>query len=411
MVQALVIVSLTVLSGCFSTISSSCTDSLLLTTVVAIERCDIDTSGHWWAIVQPFTQAKALVVDGKSYGVWDTLQPPAFAYDGSTWIAPAVRSGQVAVITPDGPEHRLYRILGYSFPTESAVPWFIEEDGANTRITNGERLYTSGYAISDFCIHPSGMVVAWVERRDGVDVLLRNGLEVARSSLIHLYAVWANADCLYTVTNGIQTTLHLGATEIAGGIRQMAALRVNPSRTIAAWQASNGSGVYHSYLYTDDYVHPWEGPPVVAPDLGLALSPFDALIAYRGTVQGSKVVGYNAATYPQGLEASAPVFSHNGAVMAYCSKDNADYVVINGKRILVNASVPTTDTIAVSSTGETVAWCSSTTLVVLNLEFTRLTMGKMCDSMGRAVFDRRTGTFKALGIMGGRLYMLSCTGT
>lgn len=385
-----------------------CQDSLLLPSNVSLVSYGIDTTGHWWAITQPFVNLQQLIIDGHNHGTWDSVSAPHFGYDGSTWAAIGKRSGHWFVITENGIIPSDNAIIQVFIPSQSTTLWWCEQVGETYRITDGSRSYITSRRPQQLSADPQGIIIAWLEERNGTSYIVRNGTEIARSTELSLIGVWADGRCLYNVRQGLLYDVMLGQDVLSPSLRNIYSVRINSIASVAAWQATDGIGQVHTYLFTDEYEHPWEGPIVSAPDQQLALSPFDPLVAYRSMWQGSRIVGYNAAFYPGGLSTSPPVFSHDGAIMAYASKDNGDYIVINGKRIQVKAGVPVTDSMAVSPTGNSVAWCSPTTLVVVDVEFNKLTTGKMCDTMGKAVYDRFHQQYRALGVMSGRLYLLTC---
>jgi hypothetical protein len=214
---------------------------------------------------------------------------------------------------------------------------------------------------------------------------------------------------LYAIRYGPTYSIKLGQEELASQVRGISSFTLNPFGNIAAWQATDAQGQVRTYMYTDEYLYPWEGPIIGKADDKMALNPFFALVAYRASLPGGgNAVGYNAAMYIHGVTAGPPTFSHDGAVMAYTSMDNGNFVVVNGKRFIVKAGVPINDLMAIAHSGNTVAWRSVTTLVVVDVELNTLQMGRMCDVMGRAIFNRSTNTFMALGEVTGRLFLLSC---
>ncbi len=152
---------------------------------------------------------------------------------------------------------------------------------------------------------------------------------------------------------------------------------------------------------------PWTSLPLQSAR-SLSLSPFDPLVAALTNRNGSQVVSYNSAEYPAGRNTGPLSFSHDGAIMVYGGADGDNFVTLNGKRhvlkVAVNLSVP----INVSTDGSAVGWASATTLAYVNLDLDILRLGKMCDQMGPVIFDRRTKTFKGLGFVSGRLFLLEC---
>jgi hypothetical protein len=65
------------------------------------------------------------------------------------------------------------------------------------------------------------------------------------------------------------------------------------------------------------------------------------------------------------------------------------------------------DQLASNPDGSVVAWSSRTTLIRVVPDLNITTMGAMCDSMSRTIYDRRNDRFAALGRIGDRLLLLT----
>ncbi|GMV52239.1 MAG: hypothetical protein D8M52_03165 [Chlorobi bacterium] len=410
MVQKKLIVSLYTFLFTFMgyTATAQCSDVLLLDNSHEILRFDIDTTGHWWAITRLTKDKQSLIIDGQDIGAFDSVQPPIFSVDGESWATVGTVMNQSYIVVPSGSRVTQHHVEFVTFPPLSADPWWIENDGTLRRITNGMRSYGSSYPVRNLHFDPQGLVVAWIEERGDLSVLVSNGSEVTRGNAITLHGVWSSGECIYSEQTNDVTSMMLGTEELTPNMKRLSTVRLNKQCDVVAWQGADAVGQIRTYVYAADYLNPWESPPLEEFDYRFSLSPFDPLVAYRTVYQGSRVVGYNAAFYPQGSSAGPTVFSHDGSQMVYASKDNGEYIVINGRRHAVNAAVPITTEIAVNSSGTAVAWPSSTTLVVVYPERNVVQMGKMCDTVGSVIYNRTTTSFEALGVYGGRLFKLSC---
>ncbi len=94
--------------------------------------------------------------------------------------------------------------------------------------------------------------------------------------------------------------------------------------------------------------------------------------------------------------------------MVYAGVDGDHFVTINGKRSWLKGAVNLGVPVQISTDGSAVGWASATTLAYVNLDLNILRMGRMCDTMGPVIYDRRTKTFKGLGFVSGRLFLLEC---
>ncbi|MBI2793536.1 MAG: hypothetical protein HYX66_02665 [Ignavibacteria bacterium] len=387
---------------------ATCTDTLLIENPVAIESYGIDTTGHWWAILRPFDKWKLLVVDGVPYGPYEQISQPVFANVGTDWVSIVSTDVRWWLVGPRRLLQTSSTIEFVRFATLTEELWWVESNGQDTRITNGERSYATGYPVKDLWVDPQGIVVWWTEKQMNQVCLIRNGALRGCSDDVILGGVWQDGRVLCALKSGDKWSVVLGDETLSTNLSKVRAIKTNVYGQVATWSAMDLAGTVKVWMYTDDFQNPWESRALQYADSAIALHPSEPLVAFRATIQGNTVVCYNSAEYPQGTRSSNPAFSHDGMQMVYSSYQDDNYIVVNGKRKLVNAGVPMLAPPLIDSKGTHAAWPSATTLVVYDLEYDILTMGKMCDVVSDAVYDWREKTFKALGMVSQRLYLLKC---
>ena len=369
----------------------------------------IDTTGHWWTVLKPFEDRYAVIVDSKELGPYQQVAEPVFSQDGTEWAVLGLNNLRWQITTSRETITREAVIKAVYFPPNLSEVWWVETVAPQWTLTNGTRSFGSTYPIDQVKFHPSGIVAAWVEQLPDVQALRRNGSEVTRADQISLGGVWQTGECVYAARFGNLWTVYLGEKELASNLTSVSALRVNREGTTVSWASVRGGAPSRVNLYNDEYREPWESPPVDGMPTNVVMSPTEKLVAYHGVINGIRKVGFNGATFPQGASAGKPVFSHDGATMAYTSRDDDNYVYVNGKRTRVDTQVPLSTTLVISPSGETCCWASSTSIVVVDLEYGGLQLGKMCDEVSEPIYDVDARQFKALGIVAGRLYMLTCS--
>ncbi|MCX6139836.1 MAG: hypothetical protein NTX15_03245 [Candidatus Kapabacteria bacterium] len=388
--------------------SQDCKDRVLLDATQRVFNVGLDSSGRWWALSHPFENLVGLTIDGVPYGPYEVVLPPKISFDGSMFVAGVRMLGQWSVLTEDDTISLNGDVLQETyFPSMSATPWWLQSNGNDRRLSTYDRSYRCVNEPRMVSLDPQGLVVAWVERRGNVAVLFVSGKEQVTADDITLGGVWADGLPLFAVRFGMAWSVYHGQDEIASSLASLTELRINPSATVCSWTASDGTGGVRIYVYTTEMNAPWTSMPLQAA-AGLIISPFDALSAARVTRNGNTSVIFGGAEFPAGLQSGPFVFSHTGEFMAFAGLEDRYFVTVNGKRQWIRSAINLDTPLSVNSDGSAVAWASATTIAYVKLEPNVLRLGKMCDTMGPVIYDRRSKTFKGLGFVSGRLFLLEC---
>lgn len=388
--------------------SQDCKDRVLLDATMRVFNVGLDSSGRWWALTHPFDDLVGLYVDGVSYGPFEVVLPPKIAFDGSLFVSGVRMLGQWSVLTEDDTISLNGDVLKETFlPSMSATPWWLHSNGPDIKLSTYERSYRCVNEPRMVSLDPQGLVIAWVEKRGSVEVLLVNGKDHVTADNVSLGGVWSDGLPLYAVRFGPTWSVYHGQNEIASSLASINELRINPASTTCSWIASDGTGTARIYLYTLDMNAPWTSLPLQSAS-ALTISPFDPLSAAQTVRSGNRAVIYGGAEYPAGRQTGQLGFSHTGEFMVYAGLDGDYFVTVNGKRHWIKSSVNLNAPLNINTEGSAVAWSSATTLAYVNLDLNILRLGKMCDTMGPVIYDRRSKTFKGLGLVSGRLFLLEC---
>ncbi|NQW29420.1 MAG: hypothetical protein HQ472_02770 [Ignavibacteria bacterium] len=386
--------------------SQSFKDELLPIIAPVFKSVGIDSTGHWWAIIKPFETGINIMVDGDLYGPYDAIDPPIFSVDGTSWAFAAERNRQYRIVTESDSIVSQSAIQNLAYKFRSNQLFWQEQNGSDKRIVSRSKTYFIQTEVLAKHTDLTGGVVCWTEAAQRGTILYSNGSIVGSADSIQLVGVWYNGEPLYARLNGTRWSVLIGSREIYNGLNSVREFQMNTSADVCAWISDLGNVGTKAFMYKDDFAEPWEGP-VLNSVSKLVLSPTDGLVAYMGLFGSQLSVYFNSAAYPAGRETGYPFFTNNGEFMVYSGFDGDQFVAINGKKIRIKSSAPKSRGFAVTPNGEVACWSSQSTIVLADLEFNFIQMGKMCDDVTDAVYHRPSNTFMALGKVSNRLYLLT----
>lgn len=404
----LICICVLALFSCATIVAQNCEEKLLLKGDEHVVAHGVDSTGHWWAITQPFTQFSSLYVDGTAYGPFSEVQQPVFSADGTAWTAIARVNNVGTIVTASGlTSIPSAEVVTAFYASAAPVCWVVVRRDSTVTVSNGAQSYSVIGATGAFATDPFGQTLYYVGQRGASQCLVRNGVDGITAESVQLGGVWNDGRPVVAVRNGQLVSLMLGSTELLAHARTIQNIHVNRTGTVLAFECERSPGVWQAYCYSDDMNEPWFGPSCDMIN-DLTLHPTDAIVAYYGVRGVTRSVYYNAAEYPAGLETSNIIFSGDGAVMAYLSRDGDDYICLNGKRYRMSSKVSIGARLAIHPTLPLIAYATSASIVMWDVEQSAFKLGKMCDAVSDAVYDRRANAFRSTARQGERLYLLTC---
>jgi len=387
--------------------SQDCTDMLVHNGTEVVEAFDIDTTGHWWAIVRPYESMVVLIVDGDRYGPYNRVARPTFSPDGSSWVTHTELNGELKILSPQYIQlPQCNGVLAILYPQNSTQPWFRILVAEQIVHTNGIVQFSAINPTGQWATDPSGSVLYHVATRGSLQALVRNDREIATADEILLGGVWVDGRPVFAARNGEVWTLFLGVEEVRTNLRNVRSLSVNITATVLGGVVSTPLGE-QAIMYSEEYTEPWLGPLVDGISF-YALSPFAFLCVWEGSARGVKSVYYNTAPYPAGRSRGPIVFSHDGSVMGFIGSDDDDFVTIDGRRTMMNRRLSKDVVPALHPSGESIAYSTGSSLAVWNISDKSFRLGRICDRVGKTIYNWRRGVFTTIGTFGERLFILEC---
>lgn len=388
--------------------AQDCSDVMILAAHERVLTAGIDSTGHWFAVTQPFESMVGLIIDGLPMGPYESVVAPRFSHDGTTFVAGVKTLGQWNILTSTDTISLAGDVLyNVTLPALSITPWWHHANGDDHRISTRGRSYRCARLPQMLSLDPSGMVAAWIESTGSLDIVMRNGNEIARGDQILIGGVWADGSVVYATRFGQRWSVFVGDQEIAQSLMNVGDLQTNIAGTSCGFHATDATGLAKMYLYTAEMREPWMSQPYENLS-GLVLAPWEPLAAAVVTRNGNRSVSFNGTEYPAGQQTGPLRFTADGAYLMYAGFDGEHFVTLNGKQHRVRGAVNLRVPLSLDATGTTAAWASSTTLAKTNLDVNVLRLGKMCDSMLGVVYNRARNVFQGLGFMGRHLFLLEC---
>ncbi len=389
-------------------VAQECRDQMLLAAHERVMTAGLDTTGHWYAITQPFENMVGLIIDGFPHGPYESALPPRYTHDGRSFAAGVKTLGQWSILTSSDTIKLLGDVLfDVRYPALADQPWWHHANGDDHRVSTRGRSFRCSSIPQMLSLDPTGAVAAWIETAGSGDLLMRNGREIARGEQVLIAGIWADGSVVYAIRFGTRWSVFVGEQEIAQSLMNVGELQTNVAGTSCAFHATDATGLSKMYLYTADMREPWTSQPYENLS-GMVLAPWEPLVAAVVTRNGNRSVSFNGTEYPAGQQTGPLRFTPDGKYLMYAGFDGEYFITLNGKQHRVKGAVNLRVPLQLDQTGTSAAWASSTTLAKANLEYQVLRLGKMCDSMLTVVYNRSKNVFQGLGYMGRHLFLLEC---
>lgn len=391
----------------YSANAELCQDFQLLDGSEPIVEFGMDTTQHWWAITSPFANTYRLVLDDEQTDVYQDITKPIFAPDGLKWACFGLTQTGWELITNDtiielnasSPGEIAYSpqncILVYSYFVSSLEYIVI----GNKKIEAMHR--NPGIIVSD-----NGKFVITGSRGTRKTLLL-NGNETTTFDNILYIGFMHDGSFMYAAQVGTNWGIYRDNRLIMDNFLNVSNPCINKTGTIAAVIVQFATG-YAAVTFNDEYTEPQIGK--IYDQAGfLKLHPSEALIAYRAVSGITNYIIFNSAEYIGGKECGEPFFTYDGEEMYFIGKEFDSFVSINGLRYELLMDMHVATPIAVKPRSNTIAYTSSSSLMLKYLGEKRIHSGMMTDKTSIPRFNRFKNRYEALGFINNRLYLLTCS--
>jgi hypothetical protein len=373
---------------------------------------DNDTTGHWWAITKPFSNRYKIIIDNYESSVFEDISYPVFSPDGEKWAFFAYTGSSIHLINHNGfsisdssIDATDFGEIIYSPNGEHLAYTYFQ--GINEILQLPFRKLTITNRVGSLFIDNSGYKYALLGKRLGRFVVNIDGNESTTYDSIVPIGFWSNGDFIYESFNGNNWEVYKGKKQIGTAYSRIIDAKINYLGSILALlvRLNTGRGMSiviadgYDIMYGKSYDNIW----------GLALHPTELLYGYGALDYNKYYVVQNSTEYFATDEIANPFYTYNGDELIFFGMGDFDpYINVNGKKTNIKITLYTNDVIAKKPTSNTIALTTNVSLLIYDYEKMEYYTGFMCDDMGKAIYNRRTEKYEALGTINNRLYLLTC---
>lgn len=389
--------------------SDLCEDFLLWDGSEPIKAYGMDSTFNWWAITEPFNDRYRLVVNGIESETYLDLTTPVFSPGGNRWATFVNYNGLWDLMTED----TIYR-LNASKPGEVTFSTLNEKiaysyfEGDLEQVVIGENKYDVFNRTGRLIISPWGNSIAFAAERGSYKVVNINGRESDQYDDIIPAGFWHDGKFVYAVQNGFNWEIMKGEEPMSDDYKSVNELIINYNGTVMGASIVGFDERARAILFSDEYYEPLIGRSYDAVS-DVALHPHLPLIAYNAEEAGNfYVVFSNTEYFASRFTRGIPMFTHDGSEMYFFGCNIDCFININGKRYDIPTVIDVQSTYVVEPGTKTVAFTTTSSLVVRFLETNMLHSGMMVDACGPPRYNWRDDRYEAIGRISERLYLLTC---
>lgn len=369
----------------------------------------IDTTGHWWALTEPFAGNYRLYVDGKAGDEYKEIKNLTFSPDGTKWAYFARDNVQWFIVENNEKRVLPGNLAGemlYSNNSQQLIFSYFNGEEETVSYGGGKtmRLYQrAGNIYTDY----SGYRIAFSGNRGNKKVMNINGWETPQYDKIIPIGFWYDGKFLYAASNGGLWEVYKNDESLTEMFTDISEVAINRFNDVAAIVGRRSSGKSVALLFSDKYYEPLIGKPYDQV-YNLILHPEAPLIAYNATLFGQNMVIYSSTEFYSGQETSKPYFTPSGGDLYFMGCNIDCFVNVNGREYDIGTTLPTGLPLAKKTNSNTVAYSTSTTIVVRYIDREKLITGRIIDGIINPIYNWRTDSYETLGNIKDRLYLMTC---
>lgn len=413
-----VVISLFFLST-LTFLSQQCFDEIVLDGSEKIDKYGIDSTGNWWAITRPYTNRFRLYLNGKQSDIFSGIQDLKFSRDGNRWACYAKDDGNYwHLLTNDTTLYlKAFRVgqlfftpdsknLFFTYTTEGRQSISGKIDIAG-KVTFGTSKELDIPDVTTLYISADSKRKAVVTKRDGGTYVRIGNDQGPRFDAVKAIGYWNDGSFIYAAKLGNSWEIYKNRESISEPFNKIIDSKMNPEGTIAAIAIERTKSEQIVLTLNDKYYEPlvskvydWVG--------NITINPILEMVAFKAKKNNSYYIVYSNTEYISGANSTNPLFTYDGKDIYFVGCDLDCYVNINGRKYSLNSEVDLKGNFVKKSGEPSIAYTTSSALVIRNLEKNTLSASKMMDKMSEPIYNWKKQRYEALGILGERLYFIYC---
>ncbi len=400
-------------------LSQQCFDDILLDGSEKIDKYGIDSTGNWWAITKPYTNRFRLYVNGKQSDIFSGVQDIKFSRDGKRWACYAKDDGNYwHLLTNDTTLYlRAFRVGQLFFTPDSKSLFFTyTTEGRQTLSGKIDNEGNIKFGSSKDLDIPDATTMyisvdlkrkAVVTNRDGGTYVRLGKDQGPRFDAVKAIGYWNDGSFIYAARLGNSWEIYKDRETLSEPFNRIIDAKMNPEGTIAAIAFERTKNEQVVLTLNDKYYEPlmsrmydWVG--------NIQINPILEIVAFKAKKNDNYYVVYSNTEYISGKNSTPPQFSYDGKDIFFVGCDFDCFVNINGRKYSLNSEIDLKGNFVKKPGEPSIAYTTSSSLVIRNLEKNTLSASKMMDKMSEPIYNWKSKRYEALGILGERLYFIYC---
>lgn len=374
-----------------------------------VHNFGMDTTFNWWAITTPTTERQRLIVNGEESAIFNSVNPPTFACDGLAWATFAVDQGVTTLLQRDTSIFIFAAEPGeilFSSMTHELVYTYVKGDIETAVMPNKkfDMMNKSGQLF----INQNATRYAYPMRRGSSFSMMINGKETTIYDRIIPVGFNFENKFVYAGLSGNGWQIYENEKTVSDIFPAVYEHAINREGTVYAFTVRSFNGRHQTITYSAEYYEPLISKQYEMVN-NLTIHPYLALTGFSAVFQTIRYVGMNTAEYFAGIQPGPPEFSYDGDEMYFMSCDLDCFVNINGRRFNMKIRLDPSVPLALAPQTKTIAYTTTTSLMVYFLETGAIHSGMMADYVSAPRFNRFDNRYEAIGVIGSRLYLLTCS--
>ncbi len=389
--------------------SQKCNDFLIFDGSENVISFDIDTTGNWWILTQPYSNEYRLILPNIRTNTYKEIKGLTFSPDGNRWAFFGRDNTGWNLITADTIIPLFCEDviqLGFSNNSEGLI--FSYRNGLLTSVyyhnNKANIINYSGKFFSNF----DGKLIAFVLTKGNAKTLVIPGrFNSDNFDDILPLGFWYDDDFIYAGKRGNFWQIFKNQTPLTEEFLNILDMKINWNGTAAAFVVSRNvnetavviiSETYHEPYYSRSYdsIH------------NLEIHPTEPITAFIAKKDNRTYVVYGYVEYSIGDFECFLKFTFDGSEIYYCYCNIECYFYVDCNKHTLAGGISCQKDIARKPKTSTIAFTNNSTLVLLDYFTNMLYSGIMVNKTTKPIYNWKTQRYEALGEINNKIYLLTC---
>lgn len=389
--------------------SQKCNDFLLFDGSENVISFDIDTTGNWWILTQPYSDEYRLILPNRRTSTYKEIKDMTFSPDGNRWAFFGRENTGWNLVTSDTIIPLFCEeVIQIGFSKNSEGLFFACRNGLQTSVFyNNKQAYIinfNGKIFSNF----NGNLIAFVLTKGNTKTLIIPGrFKSENFDEIHPVGFWYDDDFIYAGKHGNFWQIFKNQTPLTEEFLEILDMEINWNGTVAAFVVSRNLSEKAVVIISETYYEPYYSRSYDN-IYNLEIHPTEPITVFIAKKGDNSFVVYGNVEYSLGSSESFLKFSYDGSEIYYCYCNIECYLYVDGNRHSLSSGISCQKDLARKPQTSTIAYTNNSTLVLLDYFTNILYSGMMVNKTTKPIYNWKTQRYEALGEINNKIYLLTC---